>query len=113
IRLLHIIPGETGEQLQCELVAADISSLPEYQAISYAWGDPTPSETILLDAQFTRISSQLFDILSHVRQQDGLRMVWLDALCINQTDDGEKGTQIGLMPLIYRSACRTLIWLGI
>lgn len=38
---------------------------------------------------------------------------WIDAVCINQSDNGEKSFQVSLMADIYRRACKTIIWLGL
>jgi hypothetical protein len=38
--------------------------------------------------------------------------VWADALCINQTDEEEKGHQIRLMKHIYSRAEQTYAWMG-
>lgn len=40
------------------------------------------------------------------------RVLWIDALCINQADRIEKTYQVGLMTEIYRNAWRSLAWLG-
>jgi len=38
--------------------------------------------------------------------------IWVDALCINQSNDGEKSQQIMLMPQIYTNAYCVIMWLG-
>ena len=40
------------------------------------------------------------------------RVVWIDAICINQTDIEERSQQVEMMGLIYSKAVRNLIWLG-
>jgi hypothetical protein len=37
---------------------------------------------------------------------------WIDALCINQSDMAEKNVQLPLMPQIFESASRVVVWLG-
>ncbi|KOC14041.1 hypothetical protein AFLA70_24g004692 [Aspergillus flavus AF70] len=39
-------------------------------------------------------------------------MLWVDAVCINQQDEQEKGYQIQLMPTIYSRASHVIVWLG-
>lgn len=39
------------------------------------------------------------------------RVLWVDALCINQSDEQERSHQIALMADIYRKASKVLIWL--
>lgn len=38
--------------------------------------------------------------------------LWIDQLCINQSDSDEKAVQVGLMSQIYSRAERVLVWLG-
>jgi Heterokaryon incompatibility protein (HET) len=38
--------------------------------------------------------------------------MWIDAICIHQKDDLEKGPQVALMGDIYRLADRVVVWLG-
>lgn len=59
-----------------------------------------------------RRQQNLVECLSSLRYDEITRDLWVDALCINQADTTEKSAQINLMPQIYGSAARTLIWLG-
>jgi hypothetical protein len=40
------------------------------------------------------------------------RILWIDAICIDQSDIDEKGEQLALMRNIYAEAKQVLIWLG-
>lgn len=40
------------------------------------------------------------------------RIIWVDAVCINQADEKEKEHQILLLPAIYANANRVAVWLG-
>lgn len=51
--------------------------------------------------------------LKNVRNHDGVRVLWVDALCINQNDVGERSKQVVLMKEIYGRAVRVLICLDI
>lgn len=39
IRLLKLLPGEQSEAIRCQLTAVSLSDNPEYEALSYVWGD--------------------------------------------------------------------------
>jgi hypothetical protein len=39
-------------------------------------------------------------------------MLWVDAICIDQTDASEKSYQVGLMARIYMQAHQVIVWLG-
>lgn len=52
------------------------------------------------------------DVLRVILRDDLVLDIWVDALCINQSDNGEKLHQIGLVAQIYTNACRVMMWLG-
>ena len=39
-------------------------------------------------------------------------LLWIDSICINQSDLAEKSSQVNLMRRIYRKAKRVIVWLG-
>ena len=50
--------------------------------------------------------------LQHLRYQKEPRVLWIDAICINQQDVHERSAQVERMGDIYRSARQTTVWLG-
>jgi hypothetical protein len=64
------------------------------------------------DEKPARISAGLRDALDRIRDTEKSRILWADALCINQQDDKERASQVRLMGLIYWKAQRVHIWLG-
>jgi hypothetical protein len=40
------------------------------------------------------------------------RLFWIDAICINQADNAERGHQVELMRQIYKAPANVLAWLG-
>jgi hypothetical protein len=57
------------------------------------------------------ITRNCYDALGELRRR-GVRIVWVDAVCINQGSDEEKEGQIPLMRDIYGRARRVWVWLG-
>ena len=87
-----------------------------YEALSYVWG---PLENLV--SIFVRednilkpllVRQNLFSALQHLRDVDESKTLWIDALCINQDDDEERGRQVQKMASIYKSASRVVVWLG-
>jgi hypothetical protein len=58
------------------------------------------------------ITSNLDIALSHLRLELEARLLWIDALCINQCDDHEKSLQLAMMGKIYCQAGSVVAWLG-
>lgn len=117
IRLLRLLPsGDNPKHLQCELIEYplnhyDKSSHP-YEALSYVWGSEDKPESITVKDQVLHITRNLYIAL--LRLQDHLcsRVIWIDAICIDQKNKEEKADQIPLIAEIYAKARRVLVWLG-
>ncbi|TVY43817.1 Heterokaryon incompatibility protein 6,OR allele [Lachnellula subtilissima] len=112
IRLLTLYPGSPCEPLRGTLQHTNI---PEkgFEAISYTWGGDSKPCFILLDGCQMPITQSLSNALVRLRYPDRTRKLWADGLCINQTDNKEKGTQVALMPTIYTYARKVLVDLGV
>jgi hypothetical protein len=82
-----------------------------YKALSYTWGDTTKDYLVKLDGIEVPIGANLESALRNLRAR-GVTPLWVDAICINQSDDVEKSIQVRLMPKIYESAFQVIIWLG-
>ncbi|KAJ3467703.1 hypothetical protein MRS44_005267 [Fusarium solani] len=85
---------------------------PVYETLSYVWGDQSNTRQITCDGSPRVITESLYLALSRLRLRDRPRTVWIDQLCIDQTNDVEKSLQVNVMRDIYRKASRGLIWLG-
>ncbi|PVH78412.1 HET-domain-containing protein, partial [Cadophora sp. DSE1049] len=123
IRLLHLQRGIDKEntKIRCLLTVHELDQAPEYESLSYVWGDPNRSEEISLNGHPFHIGLNLAAALRQLRPlkyriRDRLcpseRILWVDALCINQLDLEEKAHQVKEMAQIYKTAKRVLIWLG-
>lgn len=110
IRLLRLAPGQG--QVHFELQTVSINSGVQYEAISYAWGEPTLKESVLCDGELLDIPASLSAALRWLRLPDQPRVLWADAVCINQADIAEKNKQVAMMGEIYRKPAGILIWLG-
>ena len=113
IRLITLHPGNFKDPIRCTLEVFELDSVPSYEAISYVWGDPTPRNRIRCNSMRYLIGDNLYDALRNVRLEDKPRVIWVDALCVNQANLGERSHQILLMRKIYSQARRTLICLDI
>jgi hypothetical protein len=114
IRLLHLLAGEDDAKLCCTFSVASLDDDPEYEAASYAWGnwdDPGSIEVGTTKAVVS-ITKNLQSVLRNVRFQDRSRTLGVDALCINQQDLGERGSQVGMMARVYELVKCVLAYLG-
>jgi len=113
IRLLQLLPaGYISTEIQCTLSSARLSQGCDFDALSYAWGASFPRQRILIAGRPVYIGQNLYDCLLQLRRINQVGMLWVDALCIRQTDDREKAHQVYLMAKIFTVAQRVLVWLG-
>jgi len=112
IRVVWLEPGEGDDQICCELIHMPLNDQQGYFALSYVWGEATDTTDILLNGTPYSITKQLHIALRHLRQQENRRILWIDALCINQQDVDERSQQILRMKDIYENAKNVFIWIG-
>ena len=112
IRLLVLINGPEHEPIRCKLVFDFLNDVSMFEALSYCWGDSAVTVTIEVDHAEFEITENLHSALRHLRQEHQVRLLWVDAVCINQEDVEEKTGQVGIMRQIYERAGKVNIWLG-
>ncbi|KAK4205443.1 heterokaryon incompatibility protein-domain-containing protein [Triangularia verruculosa] len=108
--------------LVCRLFTTPLSNpCQPFKALSYVWGsDATPYSIHVLhtdpDGTTTTlklpITSSLYTALLHLRDPETSQTLWIDQLCIDQSNNQEKAAQVSLMGKIYSSASQVLVWLG-
>jgi hypothetical protein len=111
-RLLYLEPGDKDSEIHCRLAVFELQSAPTYEALSYTWGEAVLSRKIICNGSSLQVTSNLHDALQYLRQIDGERIVWIDAVCINQTNDQERTAQVKIMKNIYSNSDHVVIWLG-
>lgn len=114
IRLLHLYPCSNGNSyLKGHLSIHKLDRQCEYEAISYSWGDyPKFTQPIFLNGRVLKITDNLFSALTAYRCRYRTRVLWVDAICINQADSTEKGHQVAVMADIFSKAKTVRVWLG-
>lgn len=112
IRTVMIQPGGRKDHLLCTIEQHKLTELPEYEAISYAWGTPKRNRLLRVDERQLWITPNAESILHHLRSPSQPRRVWIDGICINQENGIERSQQVSLMHSVYSRASMVLIWMG-
>lgn len=91
---------------------------PYFEALSYAWGTDEPSDFLHIGSKGANhesmpIRPNLAAALYQLRRRDNIRILWVDAVCIDQSNEEERNHQVALMTEIYRSTTKVLVWLGV
>jgi hypothetical protein len=79
-RVLELLPGRDGQPISCRLHLADWTHPPEYEAVSYAWGDPLLRASIKCHGKRLEVGANLYSGLEHLRHPDRSRNLWVDCL---------------------------------
>ncbi|KAG7112547.1 Heterokaryon incompatibility protein 6 like [Verticillium longisporum] len=96
---------------------------PGFEALSYTWGSADDSECVKViprdhcpsqsSFRALQIRRNLASALRHLRYENRPRMLWVDAICINQQDIDEVNIQVKGAASVYKEAVRVMIWLGL
>jgi len=141
IRLLILNPYNELDQVSCQIIHKALSpgltqiedtnnAVQGYEALSYEWGNPLNNQpvlpeiryadeeeqrklhTIIVDGTTFGVRWNLYCALRQLRLATKPRILWVDALCIDQENDQERNYQVTLMEMIYPRADRVVVWLG-
>ncbi len=119
-----IAPNTFDVTLHGEMQSFELDKIPPYRALSYTWASaykppfepfpslPTVQAFLECNGSILHITDNLFAALFQLGPDHYPGWIWIDAVCINQRDDQEKGHQIQLMNTIYSNATTVLGWLG-
>lgn len=112
-RVLTLHAGGFEDPICCSLDVINYTSRhSQYEALSYLWGCDSPSCDIWISGQRVLVRENLSWALRYLRDEKSPRVLWVDAICIDQDNIAEKSMQVQNMTEIYRSASSVLIWLG-
>lgn len=112
IRLIELQPGGTNDPLVAVLSTHELESAPYFEAISYVWGHKHSPKPLRCNQKNLKITANLDAALRRIRLGDRSRLIWVDAICINQGEDRERSHHVSFMNLIYKRAARVLVCMG-
>jgi len=112
IRLLQLHPGSWSDPISINIFITELEFAPQYEALSYVWGDPLERVPILCNGRTLKITRNLHSAFRRVRLHDRPRVLWADAVCINQQHLVERSHHVAFMGDIYSLANKVLVCLG-
>ena len=118
VRLVVLEPAtERSMPITCRLEVVKLCGEPIYEALSWNWGDPNDNDEIILEGRRWLVRRNLVTALRYLRYEDRTRIMWIDALSINQNGWAnalrEREHQIQLMKYVYSVACHVVVWIGV
>lgn len=87
-----------------------LKKLKPYYAISYTWGENPRPTLLILDGKEATVPSRAVEaprgLLSamHLAGFKQTEYVWIDAICVDQSDQMEKSQQVTMMRKVYSQA---------
>jgi len=114
IRLLEVQQGDSEQHVVCAMSVWPLESAPPYSAISYTWGDPALTTSITIDGR-TMVVRQNgeYALQQTFAIEKKKKYVWVDAVCIDQTNVEERGHQVAIMGQLYRRAAQVFACVGL
>lgn len=116
VRILTLLSSDSEQsEMRCLLRHANLDESPKYACLSYVWGNPTIQIPILVNGKRFTVTENLFLALRKFRRllcADSPIELWIDAVCINQSDITERNAQLQLMTTIYQKAYVVMLWMG-
>ena len=97
--------------VKCSLEVFELEGKPQYEAVSYKWGDPR-GHSVKCNDKILPVNVNLYFALQRFRLPEQPRFLWVDDICINQDDEEERSQQVQIFHRIYAEAKNVLIWLG-
>jgi hypothetical protein len=112
IRLICLKAGNERDVLECTMFTTTLSERVKFSALSYVWGNESKRHPLTVNGQLISVAENLYAALLHLRSPRSHKVLWVDAICINQTDLGERSYQVEQMPKVYAAAEEVIAWLG-
>lgn len=128
IRVIKLEPSyDINAPLRCSIETWRDRQEGRYRTLSYTWGSSGPVRSLYcssswsaghigitanLDRALRRLRAMVTDQTSRALTHSPTEYLWIDAICINQSDTMEKSVQVEQMSWTYRDAAATSIYLG-
>ncbi|KAF4334940.1 ankyrin and het domain protein [Fusarium beomiforme] len=115
-RLIKLHPARAFEaDIVLDLILNNDSNF-EFEALSWCWGRDKWNNVIRVRGdngdRCLKVPENLEVALRRLRLVDRYRILWVDAICIDQVSTIEKSRQVPMMSEIYGKAHRVCVWLG-
>lgn len=110
--------SDPRDPMHLDLEKYELDNCPEYEAVSYTWGgeesDSSNSQPVYVGPYWDVLlqTRNCLEMLRFLRPTRGFRLVWIDAVCINQLNVPERSTQVASMGRIYSDCSQVVVYLG-
>ncbi|RYO44787.1 hypothetical protein AA0113_g10741 [Alternaria arborescens] len=113
IRLVRILPEPSSEgYIQLEI--RHVSTQSTYVCLSYVWGGEENPRWVRLGGRLFQVRQNLHAFLASASKKPHIcsEWLWIDALCIDQSNNSERSHQVQQMANIFSNAIKVISWFG-
>jgi len=114
-RLLCLVPADGDNYPICGTIERHgYDNCPDYETVSYTWGgeegDFNPVHPLYVGPHWDVLlqTRNCWSMLQYLRPQRGIRLIWVDAICIDQKNMLERESQVAKMVLIYTNCLNVI-----
>ncbi|KAH7080774.1 heterokaryon incompatibility protein-domain-containing protein [Paraphoma chrysanthemicola] len=115
IRILDLdeSSGDERRSLKGTIRVVSLIDRPSYTALSYVWGDFDKKYKYKIGHgdSTIEITPSCFYALQDIRRHFGRISIWVDSICIDQSNNLERNHQVRIMEEIYSQAYMVYVWL--
>ncbi|ORX98068.1 heterokaryon incompatibility protein-domain-containing protein, partial [Clohesyomyces aquaticus] len=95
LRLVRILRSPEDSNIVCELSHTTlVACRRKFAAFSYVWDDPNFTQPITINDVSFEVTTNLYTALRRLRSENEPRVLWVDAICIDQSNLEERGVQV-------------------
>lgn len=113
IKILHLHLSKHGsDELGCFFSIGSFDN-PNiiFEALSYVWASYDQDHVLRIGDAVVTFTNNIAHVLQQFRLSHAEHIMWVDAICIHQSDLAERSAQVALTGAIYHQADSGEIWL--
>jgi Heterokaryon incompatibility protein (HET) len=107
-RLVHILPNTNEHTLHLNMAEESLNDAGDYQALSYEWQGLIGTCPVAVGNDEILVTPNLYAALKMLRSENEANRIWIDAICINQNDLGERSSHVEKMKEIYEGTSQVV-----
>jgi hypothetical protein len=114
IRVLQLRPPRNiNEKVPAyTFVETSLDNPLPYSALSYCWGKDKPHISVNVGEGEVIVTTNGHAAMVELSRRKDVKYFWIDAICINQGNNAERGLQVAMMDQVYSKAESVIVWLG-
>jgi hypothetical protein len=114
IRVLQLKPQSDPKNiiLAYSFMETSLDNPLPYTALSYCWGKDKLHIAVTVGEGEVLVTTNGHAALLELSERKDVEYLWIDAICINQGSNAEKGLQVAMMDQVYSKAESVIVWLG-